>query len=288
MDRYYTSPAASLTPADFQELVRMALAEDCPDHDVTSEAIFSDSQMCKALLVSRETGVLAGTPVLEELKNQLGNFEYTLHLKDGEVFHKGDKLLSIQGRLVIVLRLERILLNFLQYLSGIATEANKVSSKYGTSLLILDTRKTLPGYRKLAKYAVYTGGAANHRQNLSDMALIKDNHVAMSGSIEEAVLKVRNKFPDKKIELEIDGLHQLDSALNAHPDIIMLDNFSIEDTKLAVDRIRNRFSDIKIECSGGITPEKLTLLAEIGGIGVSMGYLTHTTRFLDLSLEIES
>jgi nicotinate-nucleotide pyrophosphorylase (carboxylating) len=186
------------------------------------------------------------------------------------------------------LRIERVLLNFLQYLSGIATEANKISKKYENRLLIFDTRKTLPGYRKLAKYAVYIGGACNHRQNLSDMGLIKDNHVAMSGSILEAVSKIRKNFPDRKIELEIDGLFQLDEALKASPDIIMLDNFSIEDTKIAVEKIKLEKPNIRIECSGGITPEKLDALSNFGTIGVSMGYLTHTTRFLDLSLEIES
>ena len=289
MNRFYTSPISTLISSDFTDLVRLALQEDMPDRDITSESIFSKEQKANATLIAKEAGVLAGSIVIEELNKQTGNqITYQIFKQDGESFKPKDILLTIEGSLIVILRIERVLLNFLQYLSGIATEANKISKKYENRLLIFDTRKTLPGYRKLAKYAVYIGGACNHRQNLSDMGLIKDNHVAMSGSILEAVSKIRKNFPDRKIELEIDGLFQLDEALKASPDIIMLDNFSIEDTKIAVEKIKLEKPNIRIECSGGITPEKLDALSNFGTIGVSMGYLTHTTRFLDLSLEIES
>lgn len=289
MNRFYTEPIGNLTPSDFSELVQLALKEDMPDRDVTSESIFSPNQKSCATLIAKESGILAGIAVIEEINSQTGNhFTYKTYKQDGESFQPKDVLIQIEGRLIVILRIERVLLNFLQYLSGIATEAHKISQKYQHKLQIFDTRKTLPGYRKLVKYAVYKGGACNHRQNLSDMGLIKDNHVAMAGSILEAVSKIRTNFPDKKIELEIDGLHQLDEALEAKPDIILLDNFTLEDTKFAVDKIKSSDSKIRIECSGGITPEKLDGLAKIGLVGVSMGYLTHTTRFLDLSLEIES
>lgn len=289
MDRFYTSPISNLDSSDFTDLVRLALKEDMPDRDITSESIFPKEQKAKATLIAKEAGVLAGSIVIEELNKQTGNhITYQIFKQDGEIFKPKDTLLTLEGSLIVILRIERVLLNFLQYLSGIATEANKISKKYENRLLIFDTRKTLPGYRKLAKYAVYIGGACNHRQNLSDMGLIKDNHVAMSGSIIEAVSKIRSNFPDRKIELEIDGLFQLDEALKASPDIIMLDNFNIEDTKIAVEKIKLEKPNIRIECSGGITPEKLDALSNFGSIGVSMGYLTHTTRFLDLSLEIES
>ena len=289
MDRFYTNPISKLTSSDFTQLVRLALEEDMPEKDITSESIFSKEQKANATLIAKEEGVLAGTIVIEELNKQTGNlFSYQVLKQDGEAFKPKETLLTLEGSLIVILRIERVLLNFLQYLSGIATEANKISKKYENRLMVFDTRKTLPGYRKLAKYAVYIGGACNHRQNLSDMGLIKDNHVAMSGSILEAVAKIRKNFPDKKIELEIDGLFQLDEALNASPDIILLDNFSIEDTKIAVNKIKLEKPNIRIECSGGITPEKLDALSTIGTIGVSMGYLTHTTRFLDLSLEVES
>jgi nicotinate-nucleotide pyrophosphorylase (carboxylating) len=289
MDRFYTTPIHKLTSSDFTQLVRLALEEDMPEKDITSESIFSKEQKANATLIAKEEGVLAGTIVIEELNKQTGNlFSYQVLKQDGEAFKPKETLLTLEGSLIVILRIERVLLNFLQYLSGFATEANKISKKYENRLMVFDTRKTLPGYRKLAKYAVYIGGACNHRQNLSDMGLIKDNHVAMSGSILEAVAKIRKNFPDKKIELEIDGLFQLDEALKASPDIIMLDNFSIEDTKIAVEKIKLEKPNIRIECSGGITPEKLDALSNFGTIGVSMGYLTHTTRFLDLSLEIES
>lgn len=289
MDRFYTKPIEKLIPSDFTQLVKMALDEDMPERDVTSESIFTSNQKSKATLIAKEAGVLAGSIVVEELKLQTGNqFSYKILKQDGENFAPKEILLTLEGNLRVILRIERVLLNFLQYLSGIATEANKISKKYENKLMIFDTRKTLPGYRKLAKYAVYMGGACNHRQNLSDMGLIKDNHVAMVGSILEAVSKVRKNFPDRKVELEIDGLHQLDEAIESSPDIILLDNFNLENTKIAIDKIQKVKPSIRIECSGGITPEKLEGLSKLGLVGVSMGYLTHTTRFLDLSLEIES
>lgn len=289
MDRFYTQPIDKLEAVDFRNLVQLALEEDKPEQDITSEAIFSPEQQATATLIAKESGILAGSIVLDELNRQTGNqFSYEIFKKEGGEFFSKDKILKLQGSLIVILRVERVLLNFLQYLSGIATEAHKISNKYKDRLMIFDTRKTLPGYRKLAKYAVYIGGACNHRQNLSDMGLIKDNHVAMSGSIQNAVDQIRTKFPNKKIELEIDGLFQLDDAIKAAPDIIMLDNFSIPDTIIAVGKIKKEKPNIRIECSGGITPQKLDDLSRMGSIGVSMGYLTHTTRFLDLSLEIES
>jgi len=259
MDRFYTTPVEKLEATDFKNLVRLALEEDKPEQDITSEAIFEKDQMATATLIAKESGILAGSIVLEELKDQTGHlFSYETFKKDGEEFKPKDKILQIKGNLIVILRIERILLNFLQYLSGIATEANKISSKYKNRLMIFDTRKTLPAYRKLAKYAVYIGGACNHRQNLSDMGLIKDNHVAMSGSIEEAVKKIRTKFPNKKIELEIDGLFQLDDAINSSPDIIMLDNFTVEDTKIAVEKIKNKQSGDSKNC--GKKQRKLYLL----------------------------
>jgi nicotinate-nucleotide pyrophosphorylase (carboxylating) len=135
---------------------------------------------------------------------------------------------------------------------------------------------------------VHTGGGWNHRIDLSDMAMIKDNHVAKAGSMKLAIAKIREKFPKKKVELEIDRIDQIEEALASKPDILLLDNFSLEDTKLAVEKIHTSSPDMWIECSGGITPSKLQALNEIGKIGVSMGYLTHTTRFCDLSIEVIS
>ncbi|MDX1958616.1 MAG: carboxylating nicotinate-nucleotide diphosphorylase [Leptospiraceae bacterium] len=286
MERYYTNPVNTISPEDFEPLLTIGLSEDCPTIDITSESIFSNQIQAKANLVTREDGIFCGSQVLSLIQTKFPNeFFFEILKQEGSEMKSAETLVKLEGKLNTLLRVERILLNLLQYLSGIATNVHQLVKQY-PNLLILDTRKTLPGYRKLVKYAVYTGGGANHRLNLSDMGLIKDNHVTRAGSITLAVNSIREKFPDKKIELEIDGLHQLEEAIRSNPDIILLDNFSIEDTKTAVEAIRAK-SSIRIECSGGITPEKLSSLSTLGDIGVSMGYLTHTTRFLDLSLELE-
>jgi nicotinate-nucleotide pyrophosphorylase (carboxylating) len=287
MQRYYTKPIDTLTPQDFKILLELAMTEDCPEEDITSIAIFSGEEKGKATLSSREDGILCGSQILEAIHELYGNeFVIKMEIDEGAKVKKGSRIAEISGSLRVILKMERIFLNFLQYLSGISTSVNKLVSEY-PNLLILDTRKTLPGYRKLAKYAVYTGGGANHRINLSEMALIKDNHIALCGSITNAVNKIRKTYPDKKIELEIDSLLQLEEGLNTSPEIIMLDNFNEENTKTAIEKIRTINSTIRIECSGGITPNKLKFLAGFGDIGVSMGYITHTTRFMDLGLDIE-
>ncbi|MEM7184224.1 MAG: carboxylating nicotinate-nucleotide diphosphorylase [Spirochaetota bacterium] len=285
---HYTKAITHLALEDYQALVHTALVEDCPNHDVTSEAIFSSGEQCRARLVTREDGVLAGQDIVTEIERQNPDrFSFEFLKKDGEVFTAGSCLAVFEGQLNTLLRVERVLLNFLQYISGIASETNRLVQSY-PGLTILDTRKTLPAYRKIAKYAVYCGGGSNHRINLSDMAMIKDNHVAMFGSIPKAVGAIREKFPKQKVELEIDSLQQLDAAILAAPDILLLDNFTLADTQSAIAQLRQKAPNIFIECSGGITPEKLQALSKLGeGIGVSMGYLTHTTRFLDLSLDIE-
>lgn len=287
MIKHYTNPIDKIQSSDVSQLVQMALQEDCPQHDITSEAIFFEQDFCRASLLTRENGVLCGIAIVDEIRRQSsGMFSYEFHLHDGDTFQSGQKLASIEGNLLTLLRVERVLLNFLQYLSGIATQTYEITRKYN-QLVILDTRKTIPGYRKLAKYAVYCGGGSNHRIHLSEMAMLKDNHISMAGSIKNAVQSVRTKYPGVRVELEIDNLQQLEQAIQAQPDLLLLDNFSLEDTYTAVEKLNTDFPEVWIECSGGITPEKLESLAKIGGIGVSMGYLTHTNRFLDLSLDIE-
>lgn len=285
--RFYTQPISELKSLDYLPLIQMGLTEDCPETDITSESIFSESDEGGGFLVTRENGIFCGTGAFQCFKELFSTkFDYTLFAKDGSKIQAGEKIADISGQLLSILRIERVLLNMIQYLSGISTTTHNLSIQY-PELLILDTRKTLPGYRKLVKYAVYMGGGANHRIHLSDMGLIKDNHIALSGSITGAVEKIRSRYPSKKVELEIDGLFQLEEAILSKPDIILLDNFSIEETRKAVEILKQKASEIRIECSGKITPEKLQALSEIGNIGVSMGYLTHTTRFMDLSLEIE-
>jgi nicotinate-nucleotide pyrophosphorylase (carboxylating) len=285
--RYYTNPISRLSLEDYLPLIRMGLTEDCPESDITSESIFSESEKGQAVLVTREKGVFCGAGAFDCFHEIFrDSFLFELKVQDGERIEPGAVIAKVSGNLLALLRIERVLLNMIQYLSGIASATRAIVDRY-PSLLILDTRKTLPGYRLLVKYAVYMGGGANHRIHLSDMGLIKDNHVALAGSIQSAVQKIRSRYPERKIELEIDTLSQLDEAILSRPDIILLDNFSIDETKKAVHALKEKAPSIQVECSGGITPEKLKALSEIGDIGVSMGYLTHTTRFMDLSLEIE-
>ncbi|EKJ88122.1 nicotinate-nucleotide pyrophosphorylase (carboxylating) [Leptospira meyeri] len=287
MTRGYTTPVTEISEKDFEALVTLALEEDLPAGDITTDSLFNSNENCKAELLAKEEGVLCGLAVLPCLIRKTGaNVKWKHILTDGAELSKGTVIGTLEGSLVDVLKMERILLNFIQYLSGIATNASKVAREF-PNLLILDTRKTLPGYRKLAKYAVYTGGGANHRLNLSEMAMLKDNHVAKAGSIQSAVQIVRNANPGKKIELEIDGLSQLNEAIASNPDIILLDNFSDSETEKAIELIKEKSPKIRIECSGGITPDKLKFLSKFQDIGVSMGYLTHTVKFLDISLDIK-
>ncbi|MCW7482497.1 carboxylating nicotinate-nucleotide diphosphorylase [Leptospira kanakyensis] len=287
MTRGYTTPVTEISEKDFEALVTLALEEDLPAGDITTDSLFGSDEICTASLLAKEDGVLCGLAVIPCLiRNTKANVKWIPALSDGAALSKGTIIGTLEGSLVSVLKMERILLNFIQYLSGIATNASKVTKEF-PNLLILDTRKTLPGYRKLAKYAVYTGGGANHRLNLSEMAMLKDNHVAKAGSIQSAVQIVRNANPGKKIELEIDGLSQLNEAITSNPDIILLDNFSDSDTEKAIELIKEKSPKIRIECSGGITPDKLKFLSKFQDIGVSMGYLTHTVKFLDISLDIK-
>ncbi|ANG99862.2 nicotinate-nucleotide diphosphorylase (carboxylating) [Leptospira borgpetersenii serovar Ballum] len=289
MKRAYTDPVSSVSYQDYETLVKLAWEEDCPEEDITSVSLFTPDQKATASLNARESGILCGIGALEVLNVLSENQIHSELLKqDAESFQKGDTLLRIQGNLVQILRIERILLNFLQYLSGISTRTGEVVQKYGRKgLMIFDTRKTLPGYRKLAKYAVYCGGGNNHRLNLSEMAMIKDNHLAMYSSSREPVEKIKARFPGKIVEVEIDSLLQLEEAIGSGAEVILLDNFSLEDMKTAYSILKQKAPNVQIEFSGGITPEKLEVLSEFSGAGVSMGYLTHTTRFLDLGLDIE-
>ena len=300
---HYTTPVRNIIRADCEELIRLALHEDAPDGwpaaDPTTEAIFAADRQARARLVPRESGVLCGVPVVEILcamyaeqtAGQAAALQLQMHCRDGQRFAPGDTLLELAGPLRSLLRLERPILNFLQYLSGIATSTAQVVAAAGPDIAVLDTRKTLPGYRRLAKYAVYCGGGTNHRIHLSDMAMIKDNHVAAAGSIERAVAAVRESFPDLPLNVEVDTLEQLALVLPLEPEVVLLDNMRRESVAAALTRVRDYAAGGGrapfVELSGGWKPEELPQLHGLGKLGVSMGYLTHTTRFLDLSLEMD-
>ncbi|MEQ9362730.1 MAG: carboxylating nicotinate-nucleotide diphosphorylase [Leptospirales bacterium] len=300
---HYTSPVRNIIRADCESLLRLALQEDAPPGwpvaDPTTEAIFAATERATARLIPREAGVLCGVPViriLNEIYAETVGGEEPAPLRiealkaDGDAFAPGDVLLRIEGPLRALLRLERPILNILQYLSGIATTTAETVALAGPEIAVLDTRKTLPGYRRLAKYAVYCGGGTNHRIHLSDMAMIKDNHVAAAGGVTAAVQAVRDQNPDLPLNVEVDTLEQLAETLPLEPDVVLLDNMRREQIAGALERIRLYANSGGrapfIELSGGWKPEELSQLRGLGRLGVSMGFLTHTTRFLDLSLDI--
>lgn len=290
---HYTQPVSKLTRADCEALIRLALAEDAPAGDVTSESIFPATRLGRALLSSREAGVLCGLPVVETLLELDGqsNPAVTLRseLNDGAVLTPGIRIATLEGPLATLLRLERVILNFLQYLSGISTTVADAVRRAGPRIFVLDTRKTLPGYRRLAKYAVYCGGGVNHRISLSEMAMLKDNHVAAAGGIAKAAALIQVQHPTIPLEIEIDRPDQLDEALGCRPRVLLLDNMRghvLAEVLQTIAKIPDSSRPF-VELSGGWTPDDLAALDLPLQVGVSMGYLTHTTRFLDLSLDVE-
>jgi nicotinate-nucleotide pyrophosphorylase (carboxylating) len=289
--RHYTSPVSTIVRADCETLIRLSIQEDAPAGDPTTEAIFPLDTLGKAVVIAREGGTLCGGILLDHLR-QIFKEETGLSVSirpkkgDGDSFEPEDILFELEGHLRGLLRIERVFLNFIQYLSGISTTVSRTVREAGSDIYILDTRKTLPGYRRLAKYAVFCGGGGNHRTDLSDMAMIKDNHIAAAGGIRPAIRKIRERFPGLMVEIEVEDLDGLREALGEKPDVILLDNMDVERIKEAIVIARTGSPTTRIEVSGGWTPEKLRLLSGSGPIYVSMGFLTHTTRFLDLSMEI--
>ncbi len=297
MRPHYTSPVTTIARSDCETLLRLAISEDAPAGDPTSEAIFGPERRASARLIAREPGVLCGVPLLRhlgEIFREMTGLEVDVRdaMADGSVFAKGDALLSIEGSVRGILRIERLMLNFLQYLSGIATVTHDAVSKSPPGVFVLDTRKTLPGYRRLVKYAVYTGGGTNHRIDLSEMAMIKDNHIAAAGSITRAMDQIAQKYPGLPIEVEVDSESQIPEALAKNPRVLLLDNMDAQRVRSAVALVKRLCAESGstppiVEISGGWTPARLADLAGLDlPVGVSMGFLTHTTRFLDLSLEV--
>jgi nicotinate-nucleotide pyrophosphorylase (carboxylating) len=268
------------------KVVRRALAEDMPAGDITSEAIFQSPQSSEAVFLAKSPGILAGFPVAIELFRQLDPVATcTALLPEGAKLEVGMILGKLNGDIRTLLAGERVALNFLQHLSGIATQtAQLVAAIQGAKARIVDTRKTTPGLRELEKYAVRTGGGHNHRFNLSDAVLIKDNHIAACGSIREAVARARAYIPHTmKVEVETENETQVRQAVEAGADIIMLDNMTPRQMTELVKLIAGR---ALVEASGGITLENIRAVAESGVDLISVGALTHSVKALDISLEI--
>ena len=280
---------SGLEPELVQALVDLAISEDLMGGvDVTSLATIPETQISQLDLVTRSAGVIAGIDIASLVFLSISDkkIEVEKCVNDGSTVDAKTCVLSVKGETVDLLTAERTALNFLGHLSGIATITNKwVKEISGTEAKIRDTRKTTPGLRLLEKYAVRAGGGTNHRMSLNDQALIKDNHIVASGSIKKAIEKVKDKFPDLAFEVEVDNLDQISEALSANAELILLDNFSIEDLKKAVALVNKK---AKLEASGGITFENARKIAETGVDYLAVGALTHSAPVLDIGGDLRT
>lgn len=270
-----------------QTLINLALSEDKAWYDITTDSLLDYDANVTAGVAAKEDGVISGVRTAAATFKTIDPQVTVKILKeDGSPVKKGDMVLEITGKESSILKAERTALNFLQRLSGIATLTHRYVEKLKPfPVTLLDTRKTTPGMRYLEKKAVKDGGGANHRMNLEDMAMIKDNHIAMAGCITNAVKKVREKFPGKKIEVEVKNLIELEEALALSPavDMIMLDNFNPTLLEEAVALTNRR---VKLEVSGNVNLENIREKAAAGIDYISVGALTHSFKSLDLSLDI--
>ncbi len=269
-----------------EELIDLALKEDIGPGDITTENIVTDKINGKGTIVAKQDLVIAGLEVAEKVFKALDSAVcFTSSFKDGDLVARGTTVVTIDGSLRTLLKGERTALNFLQRLSGIATQARSyIETVAGTSVKLVDTRKTTPGWRVLEKYAVRVGGAYNHRMGLYDGVLIKDNHIAAAGGIAPAVERVRRAISHLvKVEVETTTIDEVQEALSAGADIIMLDNMNLDQIRQAVGQINKK---ALVEVSGGVTRERLKALAQTGVDLISIGALTHSAVAVDLSMRI--
>lgn len=267
------------------QLILMSLREDITSEDITTNSVMRDYTLGSVDLICKEDGIIAGLDIFKRVFILLDdNTKIEFFCQDGQEVHNGQKLGVITGDIRVLLSGERTALNFLQRMSGIATYTNSIVKLLkGSNTKLLDTRKTTPNMRIFEKYAVKVGGGYNHRFNLSDGILLKDNHIGAAGGVKQAVTMAREYAPFvRKIEVEVENLDMLKEALEAKADIIMLDNMSIEDMKTAVILCKGR---AETECSGNVTKENVARLVDIGVDYISSGALTHSAPILDLSLK---
>jgi nicotinate-nucleotide pyrophosphorylase (carboxylating) len=281
-----------LSAEEIRNITALALQEDIGSGDVTSLATVPDSAEASAVMRAREALVVSGLPLAEEAFRQLSSHVVLERdAQDGSRVGRGAVLLQIKGPARALLSAERVALNFVQRLSGIATlTAQFVDAVQGTSAQILDTRKTTPGWRRFEKYAVTCGGGRNHRMGLYDMVLIKDNHLAAlrgepDGPINAAIKRARRAYPHLKVEIEADTLEQVDAALAAGADLVLLDNMDPTQLRLAVQKCKDR---AKTEASGGVNLAGVRAIAETGVDFISVGALTHSARAVDVGLDFET
>ena len=266
------------------EVILRALQEDMPMGDVTTDNIIAEDSQSTATLTAKQVGIVCGLDVARRVFQLLdANVSFVAQIHDGEAVAPGDLLVTVTGNTKALLKGERTALNFLQHLSGIATDTNRYAKLIADlKTKVVDTRKTTPGLRYLEKYAVRCGGGSNHRFSLSDGVLIKDNHIKAAGGIAEAVALVRAKIPHTvKIEVETENLNMVQEALDAKADIIMLDNMTVESMAEAVRLIDGR---ALVEASGDIDDNKLRMVAETGVDLISIGRITRSAGSLDISM----
>jgi nicotinate-nucleotide pyrophosphorylase (carboxylating) len=275
-----------------EKIIDHALAEDLGKGDVTTEVLITGDQQGTGFIMAKEEGILAGIEAAKQIFHRLDpELRVEILLEDGATIKPGSKVAKVSGSIASILRAERVALNFLQRLSGIASETNRYVARVGgLPVRIMDTRKTTPGLRSLEKYAVRVGGGENHRMNLSDGILIKDNHLtalrSQGLSIKEIIAKAAQNAPQRlPIEVEVRTVSEALEAVEAGADIIMLDNMNLEDMREAVKSINGR---ALIEASGGITLDNVRAVAETGVDFISIGALTHSAKALDINLELEA
>jgi len=267
------------------ELILLALREDISSEDITTNSVMREYQLGEVELICKQDGVIAGLDVFKRVFELLDEkTEVTFYVKDGDRVKSGEKLGFVSGDIRVLLSGERTALNYLQRMSGIATYTRNIADLLeGTGTKLLDTRKTTPNMRIFEKYAVKVGGGNNHRYNLSDGILLKDNHIGAAGGVKEAIKMAKEYAPFvRKIEIEVENLDMLKEAIEAGADIIMLDNMSVEDMKEAVRLAKGK---AETECSGNVTRENISKLVDIGVDYISSGALTHSSPILDLSLK---
>lgn len=267
------------------ELILGALKEDITSEDITTNSVMRQYQAGEVDLICKQDGIIAGLDVFKRVFELLDpDTETVLYCKDGDEVKNGEKIGVVKGDIRVLLSGERTALNYLQRMSGIATYTKSVADLLkGSKTKLLDTRKTTPNMRIFEKYAVKVGGGNNHRYNLSDGILLKDNHIGAAGGVKEAVQMAKEYAPFvRKIEIEVENLDMLAEALDAGADIVMLDNMSVEDMKKAVEMAKGR---AETECSGNVTKENIARLVDIGVDYISSGALTHSAPILDLSLK---
>jgi len=276
----------TLDPADYRELVTRALREDIGDGDVTTDSIVPTDAMARGVFLAKADLVVAGLDVAAEVFQQIdprASFETVT--PDGQACPSGSTIAVVTGPARALLAGERTALNFLQRLSGIATLTRRFVNAADGCLVVLDTRKTTPTLRALEKYAVRAGGGTNHRIGLFDAVLVKDNHVRLAGGVAQAIARVRAARPDLSVEVEAQSLDEVQAAVDASADTILLDNLSLEDISAAVRLVAGR---ARTEISGGVVLDRVPALAQTGADFVSVGALTHSAPAVDISFEISS